>query len=102
MDSLTLSRTLLCDTPCPVCSRNRFHVRPGDDPEQALIRYVATCTSCGHRFEVERPASVPPAGRPCARCPDGALEPVLRRRSGSSRFEVAWICHRCAGALLSV
>lgn len=98
MEPMTFTQTLPSDTPCPVCARKTFDLRPSDEPGQARSRYVATCTACGHPFEVERTGPEPAAGRPCERCPDGALEPVLRRKAGSGRFEVAWICRHCEGA----
>lgn len=98
MDTLTVTQTLQSDIPCPVCARKTFDLKPSSEPGRSQDRYVATCTACGHPFEVERNGPEPSAGRPCERCPDGVLEPVLRRRAASNRFEVAWVCRHCEGA----
>lgn len=98
MDTLTLTQTLICDTPCPVCARKAFDLKLRCEPGQTDCHYLATCAGCGHAFEVERVDAGLSAGRPCERCPDGVLEPVLRCRAASRRCEVAWVCRQCEGA----
>lgn len=98
MDALTLTQTLLADAACPVCDRKSLDVRLHGGPGRTAAPYLATCTGCGHAFEVERTEPETAPGRPCERCPDGVLEPVLRCHALSGRREVAWVCRQCEGA----
>jgi hypothetical protein len=105
MDTLTLTQTLLTEAACPVCARKAFDLKLRCEPGQPACHYLATCTGCGHTFDVERTEPEMAAGRPCERCPDGVREPVLRCHAVSGRCEVAWVCRQCEGtgaALLQV